>query len=79
MFDYSKTIFSKGIVCYNTNNCNKCVVLDGNHGNENDRSSRVIEKSSDGLFIHTPPNRALIPTGEYFDVTAIETALSPLF
>lgn len=76
MLDYEKTIFSKGIVCYNTNNHNKCVVIDGNQGSRNDRCSRVIEMMCDELKIHTPPNRALIPTGEYIDIPTLEKALS---
>lgn len=70
MVDYSKSIFAPGIVCYNTNNFTKCVVLDGNRGDENDRCSLVLELFSDGIHTHTPPNRALIPTGEYLDFTA---------
>ena len=76
MVDYSKTIFAKGCVCYNTNNYSKCVVIDGNIGNENDRGSLVLENFfKDGLRIHTPPNRALIPTGEFIDIKAIEEML----
>ena len=41
--DYSKTAFSPGIVCYNTNNKRYCVVLDGAQGTEDDRASLVIE------------------------------------
>lgn len=70
MVDYSKSIFAPGIVCYNTNNFTKCIVLDGNQGDENDRCSLVLELFSDGLHTHKPPNRALIPTGEYLDFTA---------
>lgn len=76
MADYSKTIFAKGIVCFNTNNNTKCVVIDGNQGSENDRCSRVIEKVSNGLIIHTPPNRALVPTGEYIDIGIMENTLT---
>ena len=76
MIDYKATVFSRGIVCYNKNNFNKCVVIDGNKGSRNDRCSTVIEMASDGLFIHTPPNRALIPTGEYIDIQNIENVLS---
>lgn len=70
MVDYSKSIFAPGIVCYDTNNYTKCIVIDGNKGDEKDRCSLVVELFSDGLQTHTPPNRALIPTGEYLDITA---------
>lgn len=76
MVDYSKSIFAPGVVCYNTNNFTKCIVLDGNKGDENDRSSLVLERISDGLITHTPPNRALIPTGEYLDLTAFMEMLT---
>lgn len=76
MIDYKTMSFSKGIVCYNTNNFHKCVVIDGNQGSRNDRCSTVIEMASDRLFIHTPPNRALIPTGEYIDIQNLENVLS---
>ena len=69
--DYSKTIFSKGIVCWNTNNQNYCVVIDGARGTENDRASLVLEANGNaGFVLHTPPNRALVPTGK---VTNLET------
>ena len=62
--DYRNTVLSQGIVCMNTNNCTYCVVIDGQRGSENDRCSLVLEfVSSDGFILHTPPNRALIPTG----------------
>lgn len=73
--DYSKTVFSKGIVCYNTNNFTKCIVINGDKGAENDRCSLVIEYTKGKLVMHSPPNRALIPTGEYFDVSEIEKIL----
>ena len=62
--DYSKTVLSQGLVCFNTNNHQYCVVIDGRKGTEDDRCSLVMEFCGDeGLMIHTPPNRALIPTG----------------
>lgn len=76
MTDISKQVLETGKVCYNANNYTKCVVLDGEKGDENDRCSRVLELAADGtLFIHTPPNRALIPTGEFFDVSLIKNVL----
>lgn len=62
--DYSGAIFSMGLVCYNTNNNTYCIVIDGHKGVENDRCSLVLEFQGKGeLLIHTPPNRALKPTG----------------
>lgn len=62
--DYSKTVLSQGLVCFNTNNHQYCVVINGRKGTEDDRCSLVMEFCGDeGFMIHTPPNRALIPTG----------------
>ena len=62
--DYSKTVFSQGIVCFNKNNHQYCVVIDGQRGTEDDRCSTVLEfADKDGFIIHTPTNRALEPTG----------------
>lgn len=62
--DYSKTIFSQGIVCRNKNNGTCCVIIDGKRGTEDDRCSLVMEfMGEDGFTLHTPPNRALVPTG----------------
>ena len=74
--DYSKTVLAKGIVCYNTNNERKCIVIGGNYGSEIDRCSIVIEPMFGRLTMHTLPNRALIPTGEYVDIAAIENLLN---
>lgn len=74
--DYSKTIFSKGIVCINTNNCNYCVVIDGTKGSENDRCSLVLEFiGEDGYMLHTPPNRALKPTGKFINLQYLAKAM----
>ena len=63
--DWSKTVFSQGLVCFNTNNYQYCVVIKGDRGTDNDRCSLVLEFSgSEGFMLHTPPNRALIPTGK---------------
>lgn len=70
MLDYSRTVFAAGIVCYNTNNFTRCIVLDGNKGTETDRCSYVLELAGDKLITHIPPNRALIPTGEFIDLKA---------
>ncbi len=64
--------YTPGIVVYNTNNFTKGVVLDGAQGKEEDPASRILELAGDGhLFVNCPPNRALIPTGEYFDLTEL--------
>lgn len=68
--------YSRGIVVYNTNNYTKGIVLDGTCGEDSDPSSRILELGHKGLFINTPPNRALIPTGEHFDLGMIENVLS---
>lgn len=74
--DYSNTVFSAGVVCYNMNNFTKCIVLDGEKGTDADRCSAVLEFSLDKLMIHEPPNRALIPTGEFFDLKALKRFLT---
>lgn len=77
MIDYSRTVFSPGIVCYNTNNFTKCIVLDGMKGTKIDRCSFVLELTGTGEIItHIPPNRALIPTGEIFDIEVIRKLLA---
>ena len=64
--DYSDVMFSQGLVCLNTNNNAICVVLDGAKGDDKDRCSLVLEfnNSMGAPMIHTPPNRALRPTGK---------------
>ena len=67
--DYRETVFSQGVVCMNKNNHTYCVVIDGKRGSEDDRCSLVLEVISDeGFVMHTPPNRALIPTGRICDL-----------
>lgn len=62
--DYSEMIFGRGLVCYNTNNNQYCIVLNGQMGSEADRAALVMEFAGrNGVMIHTPPNRALVPTG----------------
>lgn len=74
--DYSKTIFSQGLMCYNTNNHNYCIVIDGKRGSETDRSSLVMEMcGSEGFMLHSPPNRALIPTGKIVTLKFLAKAL----
>ena len=75
-FDYSKTIFSQGLMCYNTNNHSYCIVIDGAKGSEDDRCSLVMEMSgSEGFLLHTPPNRALVPTGKVVTLEFLAKAL----
>ena len=75
--DYSDVIFSQGLVCLNTNNNAMCVVLDGSRGNENDRCSLVLEFSGYmGFFVHSPPNRALKPTGKICNLKPIAKAIA---
>lgn len=75
-YDYSETIFSQGIICYNTNNHNYCIVIDGRKGKEKDRCSLVMELcGSEGFMLHTPPNRALIPTGKVVALKYLAKAL----
>jgi hypothetical protein len=76
MLDFSRTVFDAGIVCYNLNNFTRCIVLDGNKGTEIDRCSYVLEFAGDKLITHIPPNRALIPTGEFFDLKALKNFLT---
>lgn len=74
--DYSKTIFSQGILCYNTNNRNYCVVINGQQGSADDRCSLVMEFcGSEGFMLHTPPNRALVPTGKAITLKYLAKAL----
>lgn len=62
--DYSDVFFDQGLECINTNNNTLCIVLDGHGGPLHDAASRVLEFSKERLLIHTPPNRALKPTGK---------------
>lgn len=62
--DYSDVCFDTGLECINTNNETLCIVLDGHGGPSHDMASRVLEFSGGRLIVHTPPNRALKPTGK---------------
>lgn len=76
-YDYSKTIFSQGMVCFNTNNKQTCVVINGRRGSENDRCSLVLECIGEsGFMVHTPPNRALIPTGRICKLENLKKVLN---
>ena len=74
--DWSKTVLSQGLVCFNTNNYQYCVVIKGDGGSENDRCSLVLEFSgSEGFILHSPPNRALIPTGKVVKLEYLAKAM----
>lgn len=74
--DYSDVIFSQGLVCMNTNNNTYCIVIDGHKGTEKDRESLVLEAlGPEGFIVHTPPNRALRPTGRICRLDIIAKAI----
>ena len=76
MMDYSKTIFSQGLVCKNHTNNSYCVVIDGHRGTEDDRCSYVLEFIGDqGFMLHQPPNRALEPTGRICNLQFLAKAM----
>ena len=75
MMSHLASRYSRGIVVYNTNNYTKGIVLDGTCGEDSDPSSQILELGYEGLFINTPPNRALIPTGEFYDLDRLEEML----
>lgn len=77
MDDYSDVCFDQGLECLNTNNNTLCIVLDGHSGSSSDMASRVLEFQGGRLLIHTPPNRALKPTGKIRlnDLYMLKTAL----
>ena len=63
-----KMRYDRGCVVYNTNNYTYGIVLNGECGEDKDPCSRVLELTDrDGVMEHTPPNRALIPTGRFVD------------
>ena len=67
--DIQKMRYDRGCVVYNTNNCRYGIVLNGECGEDEDPCSQVLELfGRDGVIVHTPPNRALIPTGRFVDV-----------
>ena len=67
--DIQKKRYDRGCVVYNTNNYTYGIVLNGKCGEDKDPCSQVLELThSDGVMVHTPPNRALIPTGKICNV-----------
>ena len=74
--DFSDTVFSQGLVVWNTNNQAYAIVIDGHRGTENDRSSMVLEIHDEGkLLVHSPPNRALKPTGRVYNLAYLRQVL----
>jgi hypothetical protein len=74
--DYSDVVFDQGIVCMNKNNNALCVVINGMQGSPDDRCSLVIEFNGIPFLIHTPPNRALQPTGKIYDLKKLTKLLN---
>lgn len=75
--DIQKTKYDIGAIVYNTNNYRFAVVLSNNCGSDHDPSSLVLEQSvNDGYILHTPPNRALIPTGRFVSLQEITNILN---
>lgn len=67
--DIQKMRFARGCIVYNTNNYRFAIVMNGNLGEDTDPCSEVLEMYRDNrLLKHSPPNRALIPTGQFIDV-----------
>lgn len=67
--DIQKMRFDRGCIVYNTNNYRFGVVMDGNRGDDADPCSEVWEIGFNSrLLKHTPPNRALVPTGRFVDI-----------
>ena len=70
-FNCAKIVYETGTICFNRNNNNYCVVLDGEKGREDDRSSLVVEFTPIKTFYNQVPNRALIPVGRHVDIPRI--------
>ena len=67
--DIQKMRYDSGCVVYNTNNYTYGIVLNGNCGEGKDPCSQVLKLTGrDGVMVHTPPSRALIPTGRFVNV-----------
>lgn len=70
-FDCAKVVYETGTICFNRNNNNYCVVLDGERGKEDDRCCLVLEFNATNSFSNAVPNRALIPVGGHLDLPRI--------
>ena len=69
IYDIQKMRYDSGAIVYNTNNYQYAIVIDGNKGDDSDPCSFVFElNGKNGFMLHTPPNRALIPTGRHIDM-----------
>ena len=66
--DIQKSRFSRGAIVYNTNNNQYAIVVNGKKGQDDDPCSLVMELCQKEVLLHTPPNRALIPTGQFFNM-----------
>lgn len=73
--DIQKGRYTKGAVVYNTNNYNYAIVINGNKGEDDCPCSLVMELCKDKLLIHSPPNRALIPTGKFYNLEYLKELL----
>ena len=66
--DIQKMRYDSGAIVYNINNNEFAIVLDGSKGEDKDPCSLVIELNGKKAFAHTPPNRALLPTGRHINL-----------
>lgn len=71
--DIQKGRYSKGAIVYDNNNCHFGVVLDGRRGRDDDPCSLIMAFTSEGIIVHSPPNRALLPTGKVFNFKIFES------
>ena len=71
--DIQKGRYSKGAVVYNQNNNRFGIVLDGRRGTDDDPCSLIMEFTDEGIDVHSPPNRALIPNGKVFNFKVFES------
>lgn len=77
--DVQKNRYSRGAIVYNTNNNRYAIVIDGRKGEDADPCSLVMELCNDNIFVHTPPNRALIPIGKFLDLEHLREVLNGNF
>lgn len=73
--NYQTIPFSKGIVVYNKNNMTYGVVIGDSGMSETDRTTRIMEWANGRIIFNCPPNRALIPTGQYYPLESLENLL----
>ena len=70
-FNCAKVVYETGTICFNRNNNNYCVVIDGKQDSEDDRCALVVEFAATNTFYNQVPNRALIPVGRHLDLPRI--------